>query len=74
MSRTQGSFLADTPHTTGVLFIPSWDLANFSGNLVLTRNALGDYSLNRTAIGAETYRVAANTQAIYRLVSAAGAV
>lgn len=31
--------------------------AKDSANLVLTRNALGDWSLNRTAAGAETYNL-----------------
>lgn len=55
--RTQGAFYADSPHFGGFLFAGASSLGNFSANLVLTRNALGDYSLNRTAAGAETYRV-----------------
>lgn len=53
--RTQGAFYADTPHSGGFVWYDAVHLAPYSANLVLTRNALGDYSLNRTAAGAETY-------------------
>jgi hypothetical protein len=53
-------FYADTPHGGGWLFYNALMLAPaFSANLVLTRNALGDYSLNRIAGGAETYQTVA---------------
>lgn len=53
--RTQGAFFADTAHNGGWILYDAVDLTTFSSNLVLTRNAVGDYSLNRTAGGAETY-------------------
>lgn len=56
MSNTSGAWFADTPHTGGWIVYSAVELSPFSANLVLTRNALGDYSLNRTAGGAETYR------------------
>jgi hypothetical protein len=65
--RTQGAFYADTAHTGGWFFVSPFDTAQYSANLVLTRNALGDYSLNRTAAGAETYYVTANLGAVKRL-------
>lgn len=67
--RTQGAFYADTAHTGGWFFVPAFDISQYSANLVLTRNALGDYSLNRTAAGAETYFVTANLGAIKRLLA-----
>lgn len=58
MSETHGAFYADAPHQGGFLVHGAQLLGpTFSSNLVLTRNALGDYSLNRTAAGAETYQV-----------------
>lgn len=66
--RTQGAFYADTAHTGGWFWVPAFDISQYSANLVLTRNALGDYSLNRTAAGAETYFVTANLGAVKRLL------
>ena len=69
MSRTQGSLYSDTPHQGGFLFADALDLApGFNANLVLTRNALGDYSLNRTAAGAETYQIVASLRDMKRLI------
>lgn len=74
MSRSQGAVFADTPHNGGIVFINALELAPaFSANLVLTRNALGDYSLNRTAGGAETYRVVASlAQALRKITTYPG--
>jgi len=47
----------DLPHTVGLYLAGAEELAKDSANLVLTRNAVGDWSLNRTAAGAETYNV-----------------
>lgn len=55
MSRSQGNVLQDTPLNGGWIIFDAIDLAPFSANLVLTRNALGNYSLNRTATGAEPF-------------------
>lgn len=71
MSRTQGYFNADTAHTGGWIFYGATSLAPFSANLVLTRNALGDYSYNRTATGAETYQLVLQLDEIKRLIEVA---
>lgn len=73
MSRTQGILYADTPHSGGWIWYSSLNLNPFSANLVLTRNALGDYSFNRTAAGAETYQVVASLDELKRIVEAANA-
>jgi hypothetical protein len=74
MSRTQSSLYSDTPHQGGLVYLNAIDLApNFSANLVLTRNALGDYSLNRTAAGAETYQVVAALKDLKRIAEVATA-
>jgi hypothetical protein len=55
-----GRLMSDMPHIDGV---ESWDAGQLdkdSANLVLTRNAKGDWSLNRTAAGAETYNCRVN--------------
>jgi hypothetical protein len=65
MAHQTDKFYADTPHGGGWVFFDAVDIfpAMLAGtqtaNLVLTRNALGDYSLNRTAGGAETYQIVA---------------
>jgi len=64
----------DTPHGGGVVFVDAAELGKFSANLVLTRNALGDYSLNRTSSGAETYNVFANLRGVTRLTPAYNAI
>jgi len=74
MSRTQSSYLQDTPHSTGLIWYGAGMLDKFSANLVLTRNALGDYSLNRTASGAETYQVVGTLTDLTRLLTAASPV
>jgi hypothetical protein len=74
MSRTAGTLLMDSPHGGGVVFVDANTLGKYSANLVLTRNALGDYSLNRTAGGAETYNVTANLRGVYRLTPAYNAI
>lgn len=68
--RTQGAFFADTPHSGGWIFYNALELAPaFSANLLLTRNALGDYSLNRTAAGAETYNIPQGILDLKRLIA-----
>lgn len=52
-----GRLMSSAPHTDGLLIVGAESLAKDSANLVLTRNAKGDWSLNRTAAGAETYNV-----------------
>lgn len=72
--RTAGAFYADTAHGGAYIHFNAYDLANFqTTNLALTRNALGDYSLNRTAAGAETYYVVAQLQDDKRLPEPLGA-
>lgn len=68
MSRTQSALYSDIPHQGGWHWAPITDLTVFSANLVMTRNALGDYSLNRTAAGAETYQLVANLGVLKRLI------
>lgn len=70
--RTQGCFYADTPHSGGFIFFGAQSIAPFSSNLVLTRNALGDYSLNRAAAGAETYHPSVTLSGLKRLVEYPG--
>jgi hypothetical protein len=70
MPRTQGKFSQDTPHSGGMYFSDALSLAPFSTNLVLTRNALGDYSLNRTAAGAESYTITLSTDCIGKRIQA----
>jgi len=74
MSRTANAWTQDTAHTTGLIWYGAGMLDKFSANLVLTRNALGDYSLNRTASGAETYQVVATLTDLYRLLTSASPV
>lgn len=68
MSVSGGRLMSSAPHTDGLLFIGAGDLMSDSANLVLTRNGNGDWTLNRTAAGAETYHVRAllNQAAILR--------
>ena len=47
----------DLPHVDGLYLAGAEELSKDSANLVLTRNGVGDWSLNRTALGAETYNV-----------------
>ena len=62
---TQGGRLMSTGlHTDGLLWGSPQVLEKSSANLVLTRNGIGDWSLNRTAAGAETYYVRANLAAL----------
>lgn len=53
-----GRLMNYLPHTDGLLMKAGGLQAN-SANLVLTRNGKGDWSLNRTAAGAETYFIRA---------------
>jgi len=69
MPRTQDRFYADAPHTGGFLWANARDLGVVSNGAdpLLTRNAQGDWSLNRTAIAAETVQAVINLAAIKRL-------
>lgn len=53
-----GRLMNYLPHVDGLL-MKAGGLQSSSANLVLTRNGKGDWSLNRTAAGAETYYVRA---------------
>src|SRR5579863_4903872 len=68
MGRTQGRVDADTPHKGGWIFDDAFDLFVDSANLSVARNAAFDYSLNRTAAGAETYHIAAHLGNLSRLL------
>ena len=52
-----GRLMNYCPHTDGLIMMAPDILGKNSANLVLTRNGKGDWSLNRTAAGAETYYV-----------------
>jgi hypothetical protein len=52
-----GRLMADAPHIDALLFADAGALSKDSANLALVRNGAGDWSLNRTAAGAETYNV-----------------
>jgi hypothetical protein len=53
-----GGRLMNRPaHVDGLYIANASQLQSSSTNLVLTRNGKGDWSLNRTAAGAETYNV-----------------
>lgn len=52
-----GRLMSSAPHTDAMLIAGPESLAKDSANLALTRNGKGDWSLNRTAAGAETYNV-----------------
>lgn len=65
-----GRLMSGAPHVDGLLFADAGVLSKDSANLVLTRNAAGDWSLNRTAAGAETYNVRCtlgDMGAVYRI-------
>lgn len=64
--RTTGAFFGDTAHNGGFFLMDAIELTPISANTVLTRNALGNYSLNRTAAGAETYTIVSNLSSAIR--------
>jgi hypothetical protein len=66
--RTQGVFYADTPHQGGFFIHGASQLQTDSANLAIARNAIGDWSLNRTATGAETYHVLLQLDELKRLI------
>lgn len=71
MSRTQKQYWADAFHTGGWVWIGAPNLSfvpSGANNLVLTKNATGDFSLNRTAAGAETYSVVTDIGELRRLL------
>jgi hypothetical protein len=55
-----GRLMSSAPHIDGVVSVDAGQLDKDSANLVLTRNGVGDWSLNRTAGGAETYNCRIN--------------
>lgn len=77
--RTQGAFYADSDHQGGLIWFSALDLAGaflgstISANQVLTRNALGDYSFNRTAAGGEAYIFACPITDLKRLIESPNA-
>lgn len=58
---------SDSPHTDGLFFAGTDWIEADSANLVKTRNGNGDWSLNRTAAGAETYHIRFCLDAITRI-------
>lgn len=60
MTLVGGRLMSSGPHVDGVVFSTAAELNKDSANLVLTRNAKGDWSLNRVAAGAETYNCQVN--------------
>src|SRR6267378_2666598 len=72
MPHTQSRYQQDLGFTDGRVFLGPGDVvvSNSTGaanNPIVTRNAAGDWSLTRTAAGAETLNIAANlTNAIIR--------
>jgi hypothetical protein len=60
-----GRLMNYLPHVDGLL-IKAPSLQSSSANLVLTRNGKGDWSLNRTAAGAETYFVRTTLEDLLR--------
>lgn len=54
-----GRLMSSAPHTDGLLFAGAGQCDRDSANLLLTRNGNGDWTLNRTAAGAETYHIRA---------------
>lgn len=69
MGHTASRYQQDLGFTDGRIFLGPGDLVVVSSGTVpaLTRNAAGDWSLTRTAGGAETISIAANlTQALLR--------
>jgi len=58
---------SDSPHTDGLLYAGTDWLETDSANLVKTRNGNGDWSLNRTAVGAETYHIRFTLDQIFRI-------
>lgn len=70
MSGTAGAFYADTAHTGGWYWHGAANLEPFATQLLLlTRNALADYSWNRTpAAGVENYNVVSSLDELKRLI------
>jgi hypothetical protein len=57
---------ASGAHNDGYIMWGAETLAKDSANLALTRNGVGDWSLNRTAAGAETYNVRGQVSQVRR--------
>jgi len=68
MSRTQDRLYSDLFHLGGWTIYNSSQLVASSTNLIYTRNAQFDWSLNRTAAGAETYQVILAVANVRRLI------
>ena len=62
-----GRLMSSGPHVDGLYMAAPEILAKDSANLALTRNGVGDWSLNRTAAGAETYNVRTTLGQILRI-------
>lgn len=69
MTRAADRFYADAPHTGGWLWASARDLGVVGSvaDPTLTRNAQGDWSLNRTAGAAETIQAVIGLGALQRL-------
>jgi hypothetical protein len=63
--KARGMF--DLPHVDGQFVFGAAQLASSSPNLVLTRAAKGNWALERTAAGAETYYASAQFNGLTRL-------
>src|ERR1700728_3667626 len=63
---TGGRLMNRPAHIDGLFIANASHLESSSANLVLTRNGKGDWSLNRTAAGAETYYVRCPISALLR--------
>lgn len=68
MSRTADIQYSDTAHAGGWLFANAGQLLADSANLVLTRNAATDWSLNRIAAGAETFNLIFSSENLRRIL------
>jgi len=67
LSYETGGRLMNRPgHIDGLYVANASQLQSSSANLVLTRNGVGDWSLNRTSSGAETYYVRVPIGALLR--------
>src|SRR5437660_2760376 len=65
----EGRLQTTDPYVDAYAFVGAGRLSVDDANLALTRNAVGNWSLNRTAGGAETYNVAAQFGLFDRVVA-----
>lgn len=71
MPNSQKPLYSETPHNGGWIWMPASQVEftlNGANPLLFTRNAVGDYSWNRTAGGAETYAIVCGLTALKRLL------